>query len=192
MSQEENYKEEYVPTQEEWDKGLGMMSKKERKATKKREEEVDHDGKPKKFDVGDYFSKGGFEDGDNDALAVKAEKVRPLFIKILNEEFEQRGYPYKAIELNYSSTHNSVRACVQWEEGGKEYEWEFSYWGMPQSEPYNGDLVESTLIENYHPDDKQYYKYSTPKGLLECLDVAEKKLREQVGADLDKWPPQQF
>ena len=77
--------------------------------------------------VFDFFSKYGFGDGDNRALVKEARKCRTEVLKRLNEEFEGRGLPYRVHAEYYTTVHNTVRAVMAWEKGGKRFEWEGAY-----------------------------------------------------------------
>ena len=74
--------------------------------------------------IGEYFGKYGFGDGDDEELLRQAEEMRPRVVELLNVEFQQRGLPYRAVEVDYRTVHNPIRMCLQWKKGGKRYEWE--------------------------------------------------------------------
>ena len=80
--------------------------------------------KIKSIDPREYFSKYGFEDGDNEELNEVAAKVRPVAQEMLNKEFENRKLMYRAVICDVTTAHNSIRMLITWEEKGEKQYWD--------------------------------------------------------------------
>lgn len=85
--------------------------------------------------IGDYFSKGGFEDGDNDALVNEAYLRQEEIAAMLEAEFLRRKLPYRVVCYECGTCHNPVRMELRWTRNGKVRTWDYYYGHMREAGP---------------------------------------------------------